>query len=118
MSQSSVDVLIIGCGPTGLGAAKRLHQLVSPCSQWQSLGSYLAQNNTNHLLVDAQEDAGGLASTDVTKEGFLFDVSRCLPFAACDRADMLFDRSEAMSSSLTTSTSMTVRRLIALVNFG
>lgn len=25
---SSVDVLVIGAGPTGLGAAKRLHQIV------------------------------------------------------------------------------------------
>ena len=25
---SEVDVLVIGAGPTGLGAAKRLHQLV------------------------------------------------------------------------------------------
>lgn len=28
MECSSVDVLVIGAGPTGLGAAKRLHQLV------------------------------------------------------------------------------------------
>ena len=28
MESSSVDVLVIGAGPTGLGAAKRLHQLV------------------------------------------------------------------------------------------
>ena len=27
---SSVDVLVIGAGPTGLGAGKRLHQLVRP----------------------------------------------------------------------------------------
>lgn len=25
---SSIDILVIGAGPTGLGAAKRLHQLV------------------------------------------------------------------------------------------
>ena len=29
---SSVDVLVIGAGPTGLGAAKRLNQLVRPKS--------------------------------------------------------------------------------------
>jgi len=54
----SVDILIIGCGPTGLGSAKRLDQL----------------KHQDYLVVDAQEDAGGLASTDVTREGFLFDV--------------------------------------------
>jgi NADH dehydrogenase FAD-containing subunit len=27
---SSVDVLVIGAGPTGLGAAKRLNQIVRP----------------------------------------------------------------------------------------
>jgi cation diffusion facilitator CzcD-associated flavoprotein CzcO len=30
MTQSEVDVLVIGAGPTGLGAAKRLQQLVCP----------------------------------------------------------------------------------------
>lgn len=28
MSQINVDVLVIGAGPTGLGAAKRLNQIV------------------------------------------------------------------------------------------
>lgn len=30
-SDSSIDVLVIGAGPTGLGAAKRLNQLVRKC---------------------------------------------------------------------------------------
>ncbi|KAI9882853.1 MAG: hypothetical protein M1823_005404 [Watsoniomyces obsoletus] len=53
-----VDVLVIGAGPTGLGAAKRLHQLNGP--SW--------------LIIDSNEVPGGLASTDVTPEGFLYDV--------------------------------------------
>ncbi|UZJ52923.1 hypothetical protein CBS101457_002243 [Exobasidium rhododendri] len=57
-SNTSVDTLVIGAGPTGLGAAKRLQQL--------NLGSW--------TLLDASEEAGGLASTDTTKEGFLYDV--------------------------------------------
>lgn len=54
----NVDVLIVGMGPTGLGAAKRLHQINGP--SW--------------LIVDSSDKAGGLASTDVTPEGFLYDV--------------------------------------------
>ncbi|KAI0631569.1 hypothetical protein C8Q77DRAFT_1159340 [Trametes polyzona] len=57
-SNLSVDVLVIGAGPTGLGAAKRLNQ--TGCSSW--------------MLVDKCEKPGGLATTDVTREGFLFDV--------------------------------------------
>ncbi|KAI9007136.1 hypothetical protein BC832DRAFT_583588 [Gaertneriomyces semiglobifer] len=54
----TVDLVIIGGGPTGLGAAKRVNQL--GCMSW--------------LLVDQEKEVGGLASTDVTNEGFLFDV--------------------------------------------
>ncbi|KAK5115158.1 hypothetical protein LTR85_009916 [Meristemomyces frigidus] len=53
-----VDVLVIGAGPTGLGAAKRLNQIDGP--SW--------------LIVDNSDIPGGLASTDVTPEGFLYDV--------------------------------------------
>lgn len=53
-----VDVLVIGSGPTGLGAAKRLNQIDGP--SW--------------MIVDSNETPGGLASTDVTPEGFLYDV--------------------------------------------
>ncbi|KAL8744624.1 MAG: hypothetical protein Q9190_003152 [Brigantiaea leucoxantha] len=55
---TSVDVLVIGAGPTGLGAAKRLNQLDGP--SW--------------MIIDSTETPGGLASTDVTPEGFLYDV--------------------------------------------
>ncbi|EGS23579.1 UDP-galactopyranose mutase-like protein [Thermochaetoides thermophila DSM 1495] len=58
MADINVDVLVIGAGPTGLGAAKRLQHIDGP--SW--------------LIVDANEKAGGLASTDVTPEGFLYDV--------------------------------------------
>lgn len=37
---SSVDVLVIGAGPTGLGAAKRLNQLVS-CQLASALFNWL-----------------------------------------------------------------------------
>ncbi|EMC95596.1 hypothetical protein BAUCODRAFT_34346 [Baudoinia panamericana UAMH 10762] len=53
-----VDILIIGAGPTGLGAAKRLHQIDGP--SW--------------MIIDSNEIPGGLASTDITPEGFLYDV--------------------------------------------
>ena len=52
------DIVIIGAGPTGLGAATRLNQL----------------GKEDWLLLDAFQEAGGLACTDVTSEGFLFDM--------------------------------------------
>lgn len=48
-----------------MGAAKRLHQL----------------KHSNFLIVDAASEAGGLASTDVTVEGFLFDVGGHVSFS-------------------------------------
>ncbi|KAG9778933.1 Udp-Galactopyranose mutase in complex with Udp, partial [Aureobasidium melanogenum] len=56
--QIEVDVLVIGAGPTGLGAAKRLNQI----------------NDHSWMIIDSNEIPGGLASTDVTPEGFLYDV--------------------------------------------
>ncbi|KAI0643227.1 hypothetical protein C8Q79DRAFT_915094 [Trametes meyenii] len=54
----SVDVLVVGAGPAGLGSAKRLNQI----------------GGVSWLLVDSNQKPGGLASTDVTPEGFLYDV--------------------------------------------
>eukprot|EP00042_Codosiga_hollandica_P042671 m.394984 g.394984 ORF g.394984 m.394984 type:complete len:539 (+) comp56382_c0_seq2:434-2050(+) len=57
METEEVDVLIIGAGPTGLGAATRLHQHRQ--NAWK--------------LVEASDVAGGSARTDTTPEGFCFD---------------------------------------------
>jgi uncharacterized protein (DUF779 family) len=54
-SDRAVEYTPADSAPVYLGAAKRLDQL----------------KHKSHLIVDAFEDAGGLASTDVTKEGFL-----------------------------------------------
>lgn len=61
----NVETLIIGAGPTGLGAATRLHQL-----------------GRSFIIVDAASAPGGLASTDVTEEGFLFDVGGHVIFSS------------------------------------
>ena len=55
---AQVGVLIVGAGPTGLGAATRLHQ----------------HGKTDWLLIDQAPEPGGLACTDVTPEGSLFDM--------------------------------------------
>jgi len=70
-----VDVLIIGSGPTGLGAATRLHQ----------------HGKKDWLLIDQAEEAGGLACTDVTPEGFLFDMGGHVIFSHWNYFDQLLD---------------------------
>ena len=84
---SNVDVLIIGAGPTGLGAAKRLHQLVCLTASlrlgsiyivYREKANLMIQNGPSWLIVDSNEKAGGLASTDITPEGFV-SLSSLLP---------------------------------------
>lgn len=74
-NEETVDVLVIGAGPTGLGAAKRLNQL----------------NTKSWLVVDASKHVGGLASTDVTSEGFLFDVGGHVIFSHYQYFDQCLD---------------------------
>eukprot|EP01036_Dinobryon_divergens_P027674 gene27674-36486_t len=75
MSTKTVDILIVGAGPTGLGAASRLSQLKK--EDW--------------LLVDAFAEAGGLACTDITPEGFLFDMGGHVIFSHYDYFDQLIE---------------------------
>ena len=56
-SSYNVNTLIVGGGPTGLGAAYRLTQLKE--DDW--------------VLVDADKQPGGLAGSFKTPEGFRFD---------------------------------------------
>jgi len=70
-----VDILIVGAGPTGLGAANRLKQ----------------NKHEDWLLIDAFDEAGGLACTDITKEGFLFDMGGHVIFSHFRYFDELLD---------------------------
>ena len=51
-------IVIIGGGPTGLGAAHRLHEL----------------EHENWVLLERSEQFGGLASTAIDDQGFLWDL--------------------------------------------
>ncbi|KAF4663335.1 hypothetical protein FOL47_005808 [Perkinsus chesapeaki] len=73
--ESEVDILIVGAGPTGLGAATRLNQL--GIDSW--------------TLVEAEGEAGGLATTGRTPEGFLFDMGGHVIFSHFDYFDQLLD---------------------------
>lgn len=75
MSEETVDILILGGGPTGLGAATRLQQ----------------HKHDDWLLCDAFSEAGGLACTDVTPEGFLYDMGGHVIFSHYDYFDQLID---------------------------
>ncbi|KAK9796975.1 hypothetical protein WJX73_004167 [Symbiochloris irregularis] len=70
-----VGVLVIGAGPTGLGAATRINQ--HGLKDW--------------LLIDQADEAGGLACTDITPEGFLFDMGGHVIFSHYLYFDQLID---------------------------
>ncbi|WVQ79559.1 hypothetical protein IAT38_001658 [Cryptococcus sp. DSM 104549] len=70
-----IETLVIGAGPTGLGAATRLDQLGRP-----------------FIIADAAAAPGGLASTDLTEEGFYFDVGGHVIFSHYAYFDDAIDR--------------------------
>eukprot|EP00775_Hariotina_reticulata_P011365 gene11365-11514_t len=75
MDTNQVSTLIIGAGPTGLGAATRLQQ----------------HGKSDWLLVDQAAEAGGLARTAVTPQGFLFDMGGHVIFSHWEFFDQLLD---------------------------
>lgn len=68
-------ILIIGAGPTGLGAAYRLKKL----------------GYTNFVLVEAGDVPGGLASSFVDDKGFTWDVGGHVQFSHYDYFDDAMD---------------------------
>jgi protoporphyrinogen oxidase len=68
-------VLILGAGPTGLGAAYRLHQC----------------GFENFLVVEAAETPGGLASSYVDAHGFTWDMGGHVQFSHYAYYDRVLD---------------------------
>ena len=69
-------ILIIGAGPTGLGAAYRLQEL----------------GYDDYLLLEARDKVGGLASSETSPNGFTYDIGGHVLFSHYDYFDRLFDR--------------------------
>lgn len=74
---ASPRILIIGAGPTGLGAAERLEELGH--DRWQ--------------LFEASQTPGGLASSVVDEVGFTWDLGGHVVFSHYDRFDRLLEES-------------------------
>lgn len=66
-----LEFLILGAGPTGIGAALRLLEL----------------GHTDFLLVDAQPKPGGLASSFIDSEGFTWDLGGHVQFSHYQKFD-------------------------------
>jgi UDP-galactopyranose mutase len=69
-------IVIIGAGPTGLGAAYRLREL----------------GYTNFSLLEARHKVGGLASSEQSPNGFTYDIGGHVLFSHYEYFDRLFDR--------------------------
>jgi protoporphyrinogen oxidase len=68
-------ILIIGAGPTGLGAAHRLHEL----------------GHEDHLLIDGRGGPGGLAASFVDPQGFTWDIGGHVQFSHYSYYDDVLD---------------------------
>ena len=75
MSGKRVKYLIIGAGPTGLGAAYRLKEL----------------GENDFLVLEAEAYAGGLAASFKDNAGFTWDVGGHVVFSHYAYFDQLVD---------------------------
>ncbi|MDQ6830540.1 MAG: FAD-dependent oxidoreductase [Gemmatimonadota bacterium] len=69
-------IVIIGAGPTGLGAAYRLREL----------------GFTNFAILEARDKVGGLASSETSANGFTYDIGGHVLFSHYEYFDTLFDK--------------------------
>jgi protoporphyrinogen oxidase len=98
-SSKQVDILILGAGPTGLGAATRLstineqlyHHYYHPNGNGNGNGTKTTNNKPpiTWLIIDSDEKVGGLAKTIKTNEGFLFDLGGHVIFSHFNYFDQL-----------------------------
>ena len=72
---TETDILIVGLGPTGLGAAWRLSQLA----------------HNNWIACEASSEPGGLAGSVVDEHGFTWDYGGHVQFSHYDYFDDLMD---------------------------
>ena len=75
MPESSPRIVIIGGGPTGLGAAHRLEEL----------------GHSDWVLLEASAEFGGLASSEVDDQGFTWDLGGHVLFSHYEYFDTLVD---------------------------
>jgi protoporphyrinogen oxidase len=69
-------IVIIGAGPTGLGAGYRLREL----------------GYQNFVILEARNKVGGLASSEKSPNGFTYDIGGHVLFSHYEYFDRLFDR--------------------------
>src|SRR3954465_5174244 len=74
--RSGIRPLIIGAGPTGLGAAHRLHEL----------------GFDDYIVLESSDHVGGLATSFTDEAGFTFDIGGHGMFSHYDYYDDLVDR--------------------------
>ena len=72
----SPRIVIIGAGPTGLGAGYRLREL----------------GYDNFLMLEARGHVGGLASSETSANGFIYDIGGHVLFSHYEYFDRLFDK--------------------------
>jgi protoporphyrinogen oxidase len=72
----SPRIVIIGAGPTGLAAGYRLREL----------------GYTNFVMLEARDKVGGLASSERSPNGFIYDIGGHVLFSHYEYFDRLFDK--------------------------
>lgn len=79
-STSNFNILIIGSGPTGLGAAQRLNELRKEFP------------NITIAILEQSGKPGGLAASERDDQGFLWDMGGHVVFSHYDYFDATLDR--------------------------
>lgn len=69
-------IVIIGAGPTGLGAAYRLKEL----------------GHHNFSILESRHKVGGLASSEKSSNGFIYDIGGHVLFSHYKYFDQMFDK--------------------------